>query len=199
MTTISLTIFLSSACYFIANDFAGSLGAQAKEASSLFLIGIAPDELDPVKQKLAKFGDSSPLVAPMVFSRMTSVKGIPIQKILEEKNISDRKRRFLTRETNLSYSWQMTDSETLIRGEYWEQDEKDDLSIERLSVEEEFASELGLDLGDEIVFDIQGVEVKAKVTSIRSVKWQSLRPNFFIKMHPKLGRSSSELCYVFKA
>ncbi|MBL9213987.1 MAG: ABC transporter permease, partial [Opitutaceae bacterium] len=35
-------------------------------------------------------------------------------------------------------------------------------------------------VGDEIVFDVQGVPVKTHVGSLRSVDWQRMQPNFFV-------------------
>ena len=39
-------------------------------------------------------------------------------------------------------------------------------------------------LGDVLTFDIQGIEIKGKVTSFRKVKWASFEPNFFILVQP---------------
>jgi putative ABC transport system permease protein len=36
-----------------------------------------------------------------------------------------------------------------------------------------------VELGDEIVWDVQGVRVPTRVTSVRDVDWQRLEPNFF--------------------
>jgi putative ABC transport system permease protein len=43
---------------------------------------------------------------------------------------------------------------------------------------------LGLGLGDVLNFDIQGVEIKGKVVNLRSVKWNTFQPNFFIAFQP---------------
>jgi putative ABC transport system permease protein len=37
-----------------------------------------------------------------------------------------------------------------------------------------------------LTFDVQGTEVKGRVTSLRKVMWQSFQPNFFIVLHPSL-------------
>ena len=49
-----------------------------------------------------------------------------------------------------------------------------------VSVEEGIAKELKVGLGDEIVFDIQGVPVATKVASLREVDWRRVQPNFFM-------------------
>ena len=52
-----------------------------------------------------------------------------------------------------------------------------------ISVEEGIAETLGLKLGDSLKFDIGGIPVESKITSLRKVDWGSLRANFFV-MYP---------------
>jgi putative ABC transport system permease protein len=49
-----------------------------------------------------------------------------------------------------------------------------------VSVEEGLAKDLQLALGDEIVFDVQGVPMRTYVASFRTVEWQRMQPNFFV-------------------
>lgn len=49
-----------------------------------------------------------------------------------------------------------------------------------ISVEESLFKQMGLKLGDDIDWDLQGVIVKSKVTSVRAVEWRRLEPNFFV-------------------
>ncbi|HEY1108621.1 MAG TPA: FtsX-like permease family protein [Opitutaceae bacterium] len=49
-----------------------------------------------------------------------------------------------------------------------------------VSVEEGLFKQMGLKLGDDIDWDLQGVIVKSKVTSVRAVEWRRLEPNFFV-------------------
>ena len=51
-------------------------------------------------------------------------------------------------------------------------------------MEEEFAGDLGVSLGSVITFDIQGVEVDVRVTSIRTVDWSTFGINFFLVVEP---------------
>jgi putative ABC transport system permease protein len=71
--------------------------------------------------------------------------------------------------------------ETIVQGEPLPQNVSEDLSqIVPVSLEKRYAQRLGLKVGDELSFDIQGIVMKARVANLRSVKWLSLRPNFFI-------------------
>jgi len=58
-----------------------------------------------------------------------------------------------------------------------------------VSVEQNFARELGLSLGDEVTFDVAGEAASAKVTSLRTVEWDSFSPNFFMVFTPAVLES----------
>jgi len=49
-----------------------------------------------------------------------------------------------------------------------------------ISLPERFAERLGLKIGDELLFDVQGIEVAAKAVNLRKVRWTSFQPNFFV-------------------
>jgi putative ABC transport system permease protein len=49
-----------------------------------------------------------------------------------------------------------------------------------VSVEVNLARDLGVDVGDEIVFDVQGLPVEVTVGSLRKVEWQRVSPNFLV-------------------
>ena len=53
-----------------------------------------------------------------------------------------------------------------------------------MSVEDEFGRELGLEIGDEVSFNVAGEPVSATVTSFRTVEWDSFSPNFFMVFSP---------------
>jgi putative ABC transport system permease protein len=68
----------------------------------------------------------------------------------------------------------------IIEGRFWDSGTRES----EVSVEQRFARELGLSLGDEVAFDIAGETVSAKVTSLRTVEWDSFSPNFFVVFAP---------------
>jgi putative ABC transport system permease protein len=53
-----------------------------------------------------------------------------------------------------------------------------------ISVESDLARELGVGLGDGITWDVQGVPVYSRVTSLREVNWARFEPNFFVVFAP---------------
>ena len=51
-------------------------------------------------------------------------------------------------------------------------------------MEQGLAAELGVAVGDEIVWDVQGVPVPTRVGSLREVDWARFEPNFFVVFAP---------------
>ena len=58
--------------------------------------------------------------------------------------------------------------------------------MSEVSVEAEFAKSNGLKLGDMLVFEIEGRALSAEVTSVRSVAWDNLQPNFYLIFSPSM-------------
>ncbi|MDG2273656.1 MAG: ABC transporter permease, partial [Halioglobus sp.] len=55
-----------------------------------------------------------------------------------------------------------------------------------VSLEESFAERLGVNVGDSVGFLVGSQPLEAQVTSIRTLDWQSMRPNFYLVFPPKL-------------
>jgi putative ABC transport system permease protein len=53
-------------------------------------------------------------------------------------------------------------------------------------VESEFARSNQLALGDELIFEIEGRPLTTVITSIRSVAWDNLQPNFYLIFSPEV-------------
>lgn len=53
-----------------------------------------------------------------------------------------------------------------------------------ISIEIGLADELGVTIGDSITWDVQGVPVPSRITSIREVDWARFEPNFFVVFRP---------------
>ena len=74
----------------------------------------------------------------------------------------------------------MRDDNKVTAGAFWD----DRPARTEFSVEEGFAESLGWKLGDRIGFDIAGQRLEGTITSLRSVEWESFRPNFFVLVSP---------------
>jgi putative ABC transport system permease protein len=48
-----------------------------------------------------------------------------------------------------------------------------------ISLEDDMAGDLGVEVGDTLDFDIQGIPMQVRISSLRKVDWTEMRPNFF--------------------
>ena len=86
----------------------------------------------------------------------------------------------LTREYRSTYRDTLTSGEKLVSGKWFSQaalDGKSDTT--EMSFEKDVADELRVKLGDIVTWNVQGVEIPARVTSLREVTWTRFEPNFF--------------------
>lgn len=85
----------------------------------------------------------------------------------------------LRREYRASYRDRLEGSERLVQGKFTGKVEAGE-AVVPISIEEGLFKEMGLQLGDEIEWDVQGVPIRTRVTSVRAVEWRRLEPNFFV-------------------
>ena len=154
---------------------------KREELPNFFLIDIQDDQVADLRAFLAKEGVSRTVFSPMVKARYRGLNGRTVVLRRAHTREGETERRMRTREQNLSYRPALSSDETILRGRWM--DTKSQGPAEA-SLEGWFAQQIGARVGDTVNFDIQGVPVEARVTSIRKVRWSSFQPNFFILLTP---------------
>jgi putative ABC transport system permease protein len=89
----------------------------------------------------------------------------------------------LRREYRNTYRAEMTDTEELIAGTWWDAPRAAG-ALPRVSVEAELAGDLDVAVGDRITWDLQGIEIETEVASLRRVDWDRIDTNFFVVFEP---------------
>jgi len=151
----------------------------AADAPNRFIINVQPDQVAPVQAFIAEQGLAAPALYPMVRARLVARNGRTENGTTVPQD-DPSARRFAEREFNLSSAATLRDDNKITAGTFWKQD----ATAPQLSVEQRFAETLGWKLGDRIAFDIAGQRFEAPITSLRSVEWESFRPNFFVIATP---------------
>jgi putative ABC transport system permease protein len=152
----------------------------AADVPNNFLINIRPEELQPLQAFLQAHGFGNPAMFPMVRARITAIDGTASDAL---KPKTDNGRSFLEREQNLTWSEHLMDDNRLIAGRWWTAAES---GRHWVSISTEYQEALHLKLGDTLSFDVAGEPLTAEVVSIRKVRWDSFRPNFFLVFPPGL-------------
>ena len=147
------------------------------DAPNRFVINIQSDQLEPMRAFFAQRGIAAPEIFPMVRGRLSAINGRPVSAA---DYADDRAKRLVEREFNLSWALRAQPDSAIVAGRWWGEQE----SVQQLSVEQGIAQTLGIRLGDTLTYDIAGVAVSARVTSLRKVAWDSFRVNFFVIASP---------------
>ena len=145
---------------------------------NLIFFDIRPDQLAEARQLVADAGLPDLGAVPVVTMRLATVAGKKVEDLL-----ADKTRRtpdwVLTREYRSTYRDKISDTEQLVAGR-WRGRAKAGESPIPISLEADIARDLGIGIGSEIVFDVQGIPLTTRVESLRRVEWRRFSPNFFI-------------------
>ena len=161
----------------LLNDWRRSLPA---DVPNNFLINIRPDERSSLQEFLRSHQFGSPAMYPMVRARMTAING---ENGATLRARGEAARGYIDREQNLTWSEKLMPDNQLIAGHWWT---AGDAGRPLVSISSEYADALRLKVGDKLRFDVAGETLEVAVASIRKIRWDSFRPNFFLVFPPGL-------------
>lgn len=155
-----------------------------------FAINILPNKIASFDQFLNEAGVEGSASYPIVRGRLIKINQQPVQQAVSKED----KPGAIRRELNLTWSEQLGDDVELLQGQWWPEVNKrsnpasdnavDHTSITYVSVESELADKLGIQLNDVLTFKVTGRSFDAHVSSIRKVKWDNFKPNFYMVFQP---------------
>jgi putative ABC transport system permease protein len=157
--------------------------ALPPDAPSVFMMDIQPDQWPGVERSLQRAGAINVQSVPVIMARLRAVNGRSVETLVQERaavaSDQDRPRWVLTREQRMTSLATLPESNQLVAGELWR-----DPAPNEVSVEVDFARDMGAQLGSTLTFDVQGVPMDFRVTSLRTVQWRSFAINFFLVVEP---------------
>jgi len=152
------------------------------DAANRFIINIQPEQRLPLAEYFAAQGLRPPTLQPMVRGRLGAINGRAVDPSVYA---DERAQRLVEREFNLSWSAALPDGNSVSAGRWHQQGGAGG----EFSLEQGLAETLGLGLGDSLSFDIAGVRLNGKITSLRRLDWDSMRVNFFVLTPPGMLES----------
>lgn len=182
----SVTLWVIISIYFLRTEIIQNW-KEALPASTpnYFAMNIQPDQKDGFMAKLKQAGFQSEALYPIIRGRLTSINERKIaDESTAEESQNEGRDESLNRELNLTWSDTLPSDNQITEGDWWQnpvQETQDKLSI---SLEEKLAKRLNIKLGDQLTFALAGEAITATVVSLRSVKWESMHPNFYVIFEP---------------
>jgi putative ABC transport system permease protein len=151
-----------------------------EKAPNRFVINLQPEQVEPFSEFFAAKGAPAPVVHPMIRGRLISINDKPVADMQYE---TERAQHLAQREFNLSWAAELASHNNVTAGKWWDVENQE---LQQYSVEQGIAETLGIQLGDQLVFDIGGELFSAEVSNFREVKWDSFQANFFVIASPGL-------------
>jgi putative ABC transport system permease protein len=192
--------FLVTTLYVVQSSLLDrfSLGVGSSSANVVFF-DVQQDQEPGVDSLVRAGAERMVQQAPVVVMRVGSINGVPVTDDRIERTPEGRRARWaLRREYRSTFRDTLVASERLVAGR-WDSETAAAVDTSAISVEEDLARDLRLELGDVVVWDVQGVQVPTRITSLRAVDWNRFEPNFFIVFRPEaLARAPTQYIVTAK-
>lgn len=144
------------------------------DSPNYFLMNMTEQQVPLVKNFLEQHQVEERTFYPVVRVRLTEINGHEATKLIAEDAPGGEA---VNRELNLTWQDKLPEHNPLTAG-YWPP------KTGEVSIEQGIAERLGLGIGDEVTFSGDTQNFSAKITSLRKVDWESLRPNFYFIFPP---------------
>lgn len=176
LSVMSLSFALLLVLLFVQQQLFQQWQAQSpKDSPNYFLINIQQDQIQSIQQWLEDNNIRSEPIYPMVRGRLVAINDEPVRQFVSKEKF---KRSGIDRELNLSWSDSLPTANTVAEGLWF--DQLSDADVGSVSVEQRLADRVGIKLNDQLTFQVMETRFTSKVSSIREVDWNSMKPNFYM-------------------
>ncbi|WP_429046211.1 ABC transporter permease [Aeromonas hydrophila] len=168
----ALALMLFGLLWAARVDLLGEFSARLPaDAPNRFLVNVADGEREGILADLHQAGAVTSDFYPMVRGRLVSIASEAVLDTDEDG------REGVNRELNFTTTATLPPDNTLTTGRWLD-------GPGQVSVDKDLAKRLDIALGDTLGFTIEGRSFKAQVTSLRTIKWDNMRPNFYMIFSP---------------
>jgi putative ABC transport system permease protein len=176
MVAIGLGAFIITTLNVVEKSLLSQVEFSGQEnQSNTILFDIQPSQKDGVVKLMEENKLPVNQVVPIVTCRLSELKGRSVEEV--QKDTTDQVPNWaLTREYRVTYRDSLHLSEELISGELQKKTSGPDSVW--VTISEGLHEELDVKEGDSLVFDVQGIPVKVRISGIRKVEWPKDPPNF---------------------
>lgn len=174
LLAVGLGSFFVIGIHALQANLLGAFSLELRDDSpDMFLIDIQQDQRDGVRDLLGERVGGAPALIPVLRARVTGVAGR--RTTLDGPRAV--RRRGVGREFTVTYRERLAANERVVDGAFWGPGGSDRAEV---SVEESIRDRLDLEIGDVLQFRVLGREVRAAVSSVRTVDWDDSRSGGFM-------------------
>ena len=154
------------------------LAALPDRAPSFYFIDIPTSEADRFGEFLKATAPQSTVEdVPMLRGRIVAARGVKADELKPSKDSE----WVLQSDRGLTYTGEIPKGSKIVEGEWWGADYSGPPLV---SMEKKIADGLKLKIGDEIVVNVLGRDIPAKIANLRNIDWQGLGINFVLVFSP---------------
>lgn len=173
----SITLAAMTLSFNVRSDLIEQWQQQLPEhAPNHFVLNILPEQLQAFAQDLQKNGIVSSQFYPIVRGRLVEINDQAVQKRVSKDSQGDAAIR---RDLSLTWAQIIPEDNAITSGDAWHSNESG-----WVSVEQKLAENLGIEVGDILRFTVGSAQFSAKVANIRSLHWDTMKPNFYMIFSP---------------
>jgi putative ABC transport system permease protein len=174
---LGLTLFVTLAAIqtSITAEIAGTV---PKRAPSFFMLDIPRDREGEMRTMVTRAAPDADInLIPALRGTVTEFGG---QRVAELEKLPEGA-WVLRGDRGITYSAALPQGSVLTDGEWWPTDYAGPPLV---SIEEEVAGTLGVGIGDTMTVNVLGVEVQARIASLRTVEWDNFGLNYVLVFSP---------------
>lgn len=184
--TMTSSLSVISTIYLVElNLDADFISSYPEDAPNLFFLDIQPSQREEFAGTLGIKAEFYPVIR----ARIASINGEPINNREEQNRMRDN----LAREFNLTYRDHLLPDEKVIKGKGLFREDWDGLQV---SVLDTALKMRGMKVGDSITFNIQGVPMEARISSIRGRSKVSIQPFFYFVFPEKSMKDAPQTIFT---
>ena len=164
LVALGLGVMFTLTVYLVQHSLVGEIVQSAPpDAPNVFLIGITPEQVGPLKTLIAKQTGvvAQPEFVPSVAVRIEKVNGVPLEELRE----TGMARRFRG-SRSVMWAEEKPGSVTVMQGKWWAPGETQPV----VSIDQEAARTLGAKLDDTIELSGAGHSFTARIVSLHRVE-----------------------------
>lgn len=175
---IGVGTFLISTLYFTKDVLMAQATLETRsESPNMILLDIQSEQKDAVVKTITS--KDLPVLddIPIVTMRVHSIEGKTVNEMRADTT-SNVNRWILNHEFRVTYRDSLIASESLQDGKWIS--EVPDAEMVPISISDNFADDAKVKVGDQVIFNVQGVLLNTVIGSIRTVDWSRMQMNFSI-------------------
>ncbi|WP_223825417.1 ABC transporter permease [Halopseudomonas salina] len=165
LLSLGTALTLVVACTLLVSTLLRALESTIPaEAPALILYEVLPDQIEPLQTGLQSLDpDAETELLPLVRGRLNAINQEPIAEVLADN--SQARREAMGDEYKLSYLSGNPEDLELIAGEWWTAPAPEGRPA-FMAMEDREANQLGLTVGDQVEFQVEGQTVPAEIKAL---------------------------------